>query len=163
MLGKIGGRRRSGQQRRRGFDGITDPTDRSLNKLWERVKDRESRHAAVHGVSKSRTRLWDWTTTTAHKSRHGCLCPEIVRLLIIQDRSNSHYQKFSSLLGPPLQWKCFSGGGRGCQSPLNSWKPYLPGHCQDLNLFVPRKTDQSVSLSDSRVSGGIICPIGYTV
>ena len=54
MLGKIEGRRRRGRQRVRWLDDITDSTDRSLNKLRERVKDREVLHAAVHGVSRSR-------------------------------------------------------------------------------------------------------------
>ena len=74
MLGKIEGRKRRGGQRMRRLDGITDSVDIGLGKLRELVMDREARHAAVHGVAKSQTRLSDRTGS-------GCLRPKMSNIL----------------------------------------------------------------------------------
>ena len=69
MLGGFGGRRKRGQQRMRGLDGITDSMDVSLSELRELVMDRKAWHVGIHGVSKSWTRLSNWTELNWRKRK----------------------------------------------------------------------------------------------
>ena len=108
MLGGIGGRRRGGWQRMRWLDGITDLMDMSLSELRELVIDREAWRAVIHGVTKSQTRLRDWTELNVN-----CIYTALVKSICILFLSI-----FKILLFLPHLWAHYFCSQLGSSSSL---------------------------------------------
>ena len=101
MLGKIEGRRRRGRQRMQWLDGIIDLTDMSLSKLQEMVKDKETWHATVHGVSKSWTWLSNWMMKEVTSDVFGSMLLWIIALqapLFIEFSRQEYWSGLPALL-----------------------------------------------------------------
>ena len=138
ILGKIEGRRR-GQQRMRWLDGITDSTYTSLNKLWEMVKDREDWRASVHEVTKSWTRLSNWTTTTA---------------LWVEERRRQFRGCPSQWLGLPGFWLCELGSNssQGDAEMHHPDSPLRKGQLQGRTLYLLNSSKIHLGCINRKVS-----------
>ena len=139
MLWKDWRQEKGGWQRMRWLDGISDSMDMSLSKLWELVKDREAWRAAVHGVTKSRTRLSNWTELRSKNVKLGIsLVVQWLGIRLAMQRlrvqsvlwelrfhtlphvlKHMHARAGGPQQGRPLQWEACSLRGERSPHPCN--------------------------------------------
>ena len=134
-LGKIEGRRRRGWQRMRWLDGITDSMDMSLSKLWELVMDREAWCAGVHGVTKSRTLLKDWTELN--------WCPLSQRPLLLLPSIFPSIRVFSNESALPNKWPKY-WSFRFSISPSNEYSGLISFRMDWFDLLAVQRTLKSL-------------------